>query len=75
MNAQDTNEKVVSPKKTARRKKGRTYLIIAAACFVVYYIMYTLDLGGAIGAFLALATLICFVGGVIYLIGGFVGQE
>lgn len=70
-----THEKTMS-RKQARKKKGLTYLLIAVACFVVYFLMYTAGAeGGAIGAFLALATLICFVAGVIYLIGGFVGKE
>jgi hypothetical protein len=74
MSTQDTQEKAVSPKK-ARKKKGLTYLLIAVVCFVVYFAMDAAGAGGAIGAFLAMATLICFVGGVIYLIGGFVGRE
>lgn len=82
---QGAQEKPLS-RKQVRKKRGLTYLGIAVACFVVNYLlsMYTGGaeggaigalLCGAIGAFLALATLICFVGGVIYLIGGFVGKE
>ena len=68
---QDIPKKVVS-RKRARKKKGLTYLAIAVACFVVVFLG---NLGGAVGAFFILSSLICFVGGVIYLIGGFVGKE
>jgi hypothetical protein len=75
MGTQETLEKTVSPKK-ARKKKGLTYLLVAVVCLVISYIMYAAGAeGGVIGAFLAMATLICFVAGVIYLIGGFVGRE
>lgn len=70
-----TPEKAMS-RKQARKKRGLIYLAIAVACFVILFLMSTGDTGGgAIGAFLVLATLICFVGGIIYLIGGFVGKE
>ena len=72
---QGTPEKAVISRKQSRKKKGRTYLLIAAACFVVYYLMYIGGDGGAIGAVLALAMLICLVVGVIYLIMGSVGEE
>jgi len=75
MSTQNTHEKTVSRKET-RKKKGRIYLGIAVVCFVIYVIMYAVGIeGGVIMAFLALAWVICFIGGLIYLIAGFVGKE
>ncbi len=75
MNTQDTNEKVVSPEKKARRKKGLTYLLLAVVCLVVSFIMYSAGIeGGIMLVIVNLAMIIFFVGGLIYLIGGFVGK-
>ena len=75
MSTQNTHENTVSLKET-RKKKGRKYLGIAVIFFIIYIIMYAVGIeGGVIMAFLALAWVICLIGGLIYLIAGFVGKE
>ena len=71
---QSTQEQPLS-RKRARKKRGVIYLAIAVVCFIASLIFASLGGGGAIGSFLVVATLILFVGGVIYIIGGFVGKE
>jgi len=80
MDMQDTHEEreqggTVSPKKMARRKKGRNYLIAAIVCLAISYIMYAADIGGAIAALVNVFMLILFVGGLAYLIMGFIGRD
>jgi len=50
------------------KKRGAIYLIIAIVCFAI---MFLPNLGGAVGAFLVLASIICLIGGIVYLIKGF----
>lgn len=75
MSTQNTHEKTVSRKQT-RKKKGLIYLLIAAGCLVISYIMYASGIeGGVIFALISFAMLICFIVGLIYLIAGFLGKE
>lgn len=59
----------------SRKKKGLTYLGIAAGCLIVNFIMFSADIGGVIAAIVSLAMLIFFVAGLFYLILGFVKKE
>ena len=55
-------------KTTNNKRKGAIYLIIAIVCFAILFLT---NLGGAVGAFLVLASIICLIGGTVYLIKGF----
>ena len=75
MNTKKSNKKVVSLVKKNRRKKGLTYLLIALVFLVISVSMFSAGLdGGIIFGLISLGLLIFFVGGFIYLIGGFVGK-
>ena len=80
MDMQDTREEreqggTVSPKKMARRKKGRNYLIAAIVLFAINYILYAADIGGVIAALVSVLMLVLFVGGLAYLVMGFIGRD
>lgn len=76
MNSKETNEKVVLPIKKNRRKKGLTYLLIAFIFLVISVSMFSAGMdSGIIFGLVSLGLLIFFVGGLIYLIGGFIGKE
>ena len=59
----------------SRKKRGLTYLGIAVGCLVISLIMYSADIGGVIAAIVNLAMIVFFIGGLIYLILGFVKKE
>jgi hypothetical protein len=59
----------------SRKKKGLTYLGIAAGCLIISLIMYSADIGGVIAAIVNLAMLIFFIGGLVYLVVGFVKKD
>ncbi len=80
MDMKDTHEEMeqggtVSPKKMARRKKGRNYLIAAIVLLAISYGMYAADIGGIIAALVSTSMLVLFVGGLGYLIIGFIGRD
>lgn len=84
MNTSDTNkdmtqEKNVSLEKKAFIKKGATYLLLAVVCVVIFILMYTYSIPGKMGAVIiggiSIAVLVLLVGGLFYLIKGFVGRE
>jgi len=52
-------------------KKGRTYLIWSVICLVLSYVFYLADIGGAIAALVNLAMVVLFIGGLAYIIIGF----
>ena len=62
-------------RKQSRLKKGRNYLIWAVVCLVISFGMYSADIAGAIAAFVNVAMLILFVGGLGYLVAGLVTKE
>ena len=53
-----------------RLKKGRSYLIWFFVFLAISYGMYTIDLGGALGAIVSLVMVVLFLGGLGYLIAG-----
>ena len=76
MNTKETNEKVESSIKQKRRKKGLTYLLIALVFLLVSLSMFSAGMdSGIIFGLVSLGLLIFFLGGLIYLIGGFIGKE
>jgi hypothetical protein len=84
MNTQETNkdmgqEKNVSLEKKAFRKKGGVYLLLAVICIAIYILMSTSTTPGTQGTNIMvgifLAALVLFVGGLVYLVRGFVGRE
>ena len=56
-------------------KKGRTYLIWSVVCLVINYVFYLADISGAIAALVSLAMVVLFIGGLAYLIIGFLKKE
>lgn len=83
MNTSDTNkdipqEKNVSLEKKAFIKKGAMYLLLAVACVVLFILMYTYSIPSKMGAVIiggiSIAVLVLLVGGLVYLIKGFVGR-
>ena len=76
MNTKETNEKVMPSVKKNRQKKGLTYLLIALVFLVVSLSMFSAGMdSGIIFGLVSLGLLIFFLGGLIYLIGGFLGKE
>ena len=57
--------------KNEQTKKGRTYLIWSIICLVINYVFYLADIGGAIAALINFAMVVLFIGGLAYLIIGF----
>ena len=57
--------------KNEQTRKGRTYLIWSVICLVISYVFYLADIGGGIAALINFAMVVLFIGGLIYLIIGF----
>jgi hypothetical protein len=61
--------------KNEQTKKGRTYLIWSVVCLVISYVFYLADIGGAIAGLVSFAMVVLFIGGLAYLIIGFMKKE